>query len=152
MLFYHPLEHVAWVGYVAPKAVKDPNRWIAWSCRFWTAFLLTDLTCTHLKMLELGKRIRSGDDREAGRQNMVEMEQPYKKPQNKKELYKATIRALWQLRWNQVRSFCQLAPAIHWSLPNWSSDPWLEDPLLNGLMFSEAMVHAYQTVCEIIWQ
>jgi len=131
MVLYHPAEHVAWVGWGAPGVVADPNRWGAWSCKFWVAFIVADLCCTALKMRELEKRDRCEEDPAAA-------DPP-------RTCLVAEVRTL---RFNFARSSLSLLPAVHWSLPRWSTHPLLKEPVLNGLMATEALVHAVQTMVD----
>lgn len=45
-----------------------------------------------------------------------------------------------------VRSLLFTLPAINWSLPRWDTHPWLKESVVNGLMWTEAVVSFYQSV------
>ena len=57
MLFYYPLEHVAFTKWVSPKLIKaNAERYSALSCRFWGLYILSDLASVVFKLKELNKK------------------------------------------------------------------------------------------------
>ncbi len=59
MLFYYPLEHVAYVGWQVPQLVPrvNANKFSAISCWFWTAYIVGDFWMNCLKWKELKKKL-----------------------------------------------------------------------------------------------
>jgi len=55
MLIYYPLEHIALAKWMMPKLFLklNGNRFSAWSCRFWMAFIVADYFSAYLKNREL---------------------------------------------------------------------------------------------------
>ena len=59
MLFYYPLEHVAYVGWQVPQLVPrvNANKFSAISCWFWTVYIVGDFWMNCLKLQELKKKL-----------------------------------------------------------------------------------------------
>jgi hypothetical protein len=69
MLFYYPLEHVAYIGWQVPQLVPrvNANKFSAISCWFWTVYIVGDfwMNCLKwkelkMKMSDLGERMLTG--------------------------------------------------------------------------------------------
>jgi hypothetical protein len=143
MMFYYPLEHVAYAGWQMPNLVRvDANRFSAISCCFWTTYIVGDFWASCLKWAELKKKLlnlgelltgkKGNDDKEA----VVEILQEQQTLRNKIRHFK--LQAL--------RSLLFILPAINWSLPKWATDPLLSEPVVNGLMTAEAYTCVYQSL------
>jgi hypothetical protein len=139
MVFYHPLEHAAYVGWEAPALLPSPQRWdanlcSALSCQGWAVYIVADLFSSILKLKHLlSKRqtlLTSEDENNAIGDQCIEINH-----------------AIKQGVLQCVRCLLYLPPSIHYSLPKWAKDPWLRSDVVKGLMFSEAIVCMYQSLC-----
>eukprot|EP00978_Attheya_sp_CCMP212_P023092 scaffold69932_cov52-Attheya_sp.AAC.6 len=120
MLFYYPLEYVAYARWTSPKWIKaDAGKFSAYSCRFWLVYVVGEMIQCILKMKEL---------RQQKRLLMLE-----------KESHSNTDDEV-------VRDMCFIPPCMNWSLLDWERKPWLKEPLVNGLMLTESIVCMYQSI------
>lgn len=146
MLFYYPLEHVAYAGWQLPTLSKfsrdNANKMSALSCVFWTTYIIGDFWASCLKWNELKKKlndlgrllaIKKRDDDKAG---MMEVE---------KEQH-AVAKRIRIVKLQVVRCLLFILPSVNWSLPNWATNPLLGELPLNGLMLAEAYTSVYQTL------
>lgn len=127
MVGYYPAEHAAYLHWMVPKWLakgKSAERFSFWSCRFWTAYIATEVVQCLLQLKELSSSDNPDDNKD------------------EKDAKKRSIRL--QL----VRNAFFLAPAIHWSRSDWDTKPMLTSRKLNGLMFMEAVVCMYQTLTD----
>ncbi len=146
MLFYYPLEHVAYAGWQLPTLSKfsrnNANKISALSCVFWTTYIIGDFWASCLKWSELKKKMndlgrllamKKRDDDKAG---MMEVEQEQHAIAKKIRLVKLQV----------VRCLLFILPSVNWSLPNWATNPLLGELPLNGLMLAEAYTSVYQSL------
>eukprot|EP00573_Skeletonema_grethae_P000594 CAMPEP_0201691806 /NCGR_PEP_ID=MMETSP0578-20130828/4860_1 /ASSEMBLY_ACC=CAM_ASM_000663 /TAXON_ID=267565 /ORGANISM="Skeletonema grethea, Strain CCMP 1804" /LENGTH=299 /DNA_ID=CAMNT_0048177069 /DNA_START=50 /DNA_END=949 /DNA_ORIENTATION=+ len=146
MLFYYPLEHVAYAGWQLPTLSKfsrdNANKISALSCVFWTTYIISDFWASCLKwnelktkMNDLGRLLatKKRDDDKAG---MMEVEQERHAIAKKIRLVKLQV----------IRCLLFILPSVNWSLPNWATNPLLGELPLNGLMLAEAYTSVYQSL------
>ena len=146
MLFYYPLEHVAYAGWQLPTLSKfsrdNANKISALSCVFWSMYIIGDFWASCLKWNELKKKMndlgrllamKKRDDDKAG---MMEVEQEQHAIAKKIRLVKLQV----------IRCLLFILPSVNWSLPNWATNPLLGELPLNGLMLAEAYTSVYQTL------
>jgi hypothetical protein len=146
MLFYYPLEHVAYVGWQMPTLSKfssvHANKFSALSCVFWTTYIIGDFWASCLKWSELRKKLndlgrllamkKHDDDREG----LMEVEQEQHAVAKRIRLVKLQV----------IRCLLFILPSVNWSLPNWATNPLLGELTLNGLMLAEAYTSVYQSL------
>lgn len=144
MLFYYPLEHIAYAGWQMPKLVRvNANRVSAISCVFWTTYIIGDFWASCLKWKELKDKLASlrevlgkpkkSDD---GRKSLVELA----------EEEQSLVKRIRHIKIQVIRCLLFILPSINWSLPNWATDPLLSEVPLNGLMLVEAYTCVYQSL------
>jgi hypothetical protein len=125
MMAYYPLEHMAYLGWeapgVLPKSLSSPNRWSAWSCRCWLAYLMAELVQSIMRLRRLNQELEADAKQET----------------------KDSIR---HCQLQVTRTLLFTLPCINWSLPKWDTQPWLPENVCNGLMWLEAVVNVYQAV------
>ena len=147
MLFYYPLEHVAYAGWQLPTLSKfsrdNANKISALSCVFWSMYIIGDFWASCLKWNELKKQlndlgrllaVKKRDDDKAG---MMEVEQ---------EQYAIAKKRIRLQKLQVIRCLLFILPSVNWSLPNWATNPLLGELPLNGLMLAEAYTSVYQTL------
>jgi hypothetical protein len=143
MMFYYPLEHVAYAGWQMPNLVRvDANRISAISCCFWTTYIVGDFWVSCLKWAELRKKLfnlgellvgkKQADDKDAVGEILQEQQSILKK--------------IRHVKLQALRSLLFILPAVNWSLPKWATDPLLSEPVVNGLMLAEAYTCVYQSL------
>eukprot|EP00804_Cyclotella_cryptica_P010617 CCRYP_015185-RB/>CCRYP_015185-RB protein AED:0.43 eAED:0.45 QI:0/0/0/1/0/0.33/3/0/275 len=143
MMFYYPLEHVAYAGWQMPNLVTiDANRISAISCCFWTTYIVGDFWVSCLKWAELRKKLfnlgemlvgkKQADDKDAVGEILEEQQSILKK--------------IRHVKLQALRSLLFILPAVNWSLPKWATDPLLSEPIVNGLMLAEAYTCVYQSL------
>jgi len=143
MVFYHPLEHVAWAQWTMPKLMPrvDGNRLSAWSCRFWVVYIFADLVSSILKNRELEERrlklklVKGGHGEGGGDGDELK----------EKEIEKSMLMNKLQI----VRCAFFTGPCISWSLDDWATNPWLTENVCNGLSLAEAVTCMYQSLCSL---
>lgn len=137
MLFYYPLEHLAYVGWSVPNLLPavDANQVSAYSCRFWTAYIVGDMLASVLKWRELRARLsgQSDDGTEKDRETILEERSDIKKQ-------------IRNIKLQLFRLVLFIFPAIHWSLSDWATSPWLSERTCNLLMLAEAYACIHQTL------
>mmetsp|Transcript_16805 Transcript_16805/g.26218 ORF Transcript_16805/g.26218 Transcript_16805/m.26218 type:complete len:271 (+) Transcript_16805:262-1074(+) len=149
MLFYYPLEHVAYARWVAPELIDaDAEKFSAYSCRAWALYVVADIVSSFLKIRELCKRdedirkqlaslkISEEYSKSDGKVQMKEWENELEQLERKKYLQRLQ---LW-------RNAFYFLPLVNWSLPNWETDPWLPENLRNGLMLAESIICIWQSI------
>jgi Peroxisomal biogenesis factor 11 (PEX11) len=124
MVGYYPTEHVAYFHWMAPSWLargRSAERFSAWSCRCWVAYIVAE---SALCVLDLKKKSKTSTTTEtSGTDNNRQLQQ-------------------LQL----LRNALYIGPAVHWSLPNWDVSPWLSSPTLNALLFLESIVSMIQAL------
>jgi hypothetical protein len=150
MLFYYPLEHVAYAGWQMPnlKLVRkvDANRVSAVSCAFWTIYIVGDFWASCLKWQELKSKLSELGELLRGKkatENREAVEEVLEQQQS-------LLNKLRHVKLQALRSLLFILPAINWSLPNWATNPLLSEPVLNGLMLTEAYTSVYQSLRAMI--
>ena len=155
MLGYYPLEYGAYLQWQTPQLLvaqspPPPSRlaekWSAWSCRCWLAYLAAEMVQCGLRLREETQWLRQqahakktdGDSAESDDEQPLALAAP--------TTTTTTPHVITNLRLQLLRDALFTLPAIHWSLPNWDRDPWLPEPLVNTLMWLEAVVCMYQSV------
>jgi len=135
MAYYYPTEHAAYLHWKAPKLMRatdrSGNRWSAWSCRAWAAFIVADLAKGALQWREI-------------RQEQRILKQEEGEDQVSTEAQSASTASLRQVQLQISRNALFLLPAVQWALPNWDTDPWLSPDLINFLLWLESVVCLYQ--------
>lgn len=135
MLFYHPLEHVAYANWTMPKLFHrvDGNKMSAWSCRFWLAYIAADWISSILKNRELQEYKKTlllqGDNAAL---KIIEVDKSIK-------INRLQI----------VRNFFFAPPCLSWSLNKWATDPLLSENVINGMSWAEAVVCLYQSILSL---
>lgn len=143
MMFYYPLEHVAYAGWQMPNLVTiDANRISAISCCFWTTYIVGDFWVSCLKWAELRRNLfnlgeilvgkKQADDKDAVGEILEEQQ--------------SIIKKIRHVKLQALRSLLFILPAVNWSLPKWATDPLLSEPVVNGLMLAEAYTCVYQSL------
>mmetsp|Transcript_15427 Transcript_15427/g.28025 ORF Transcript_15427/g.28025 Transcript_15427/m.28025 type:complete len:316 (-) Transcript_15427:140-1087(-) len=143
MIFYYPLEYVAYAGWQMPQLVRvNANKVSAISCGFWTLYIIGDFWASCLKWKELKKKL--GDLREefAGKKRNDDKEAITDFPKEENAL----INRIRHIKLQLLRCLLFILPSINWSLPNWATDPLLSELPLNGLMLVEAYTSVYQSL------
>eukprot|EP00986_Skeletonema_menzelii_P002615 scaffold716_cov139-Skeletonema_menzelii.AAC.4 len=146
MIFYYPLEHVAYAGWQLPTLSKfsrdNANKISALSCVFWSVYIIGDFWASCLKWKELKKQlndlgrllaVKKRDDDKTG---MMEVEQEQHALAKRIRLVKLQV----------IRCLLFILPSVNWSLPNWATNPLLGELPLNGLMLAEAYTSVYQSL------
>jgi hypothetical protein len=163
MIGYYPLEHIAYLRWTSPQLLPGRNaeKMSAYSCRFWLAYIVADMTKSILKCKELLRRrseLVTDDDHEKEVSIFVFLKFLQKCESRQCAcflplLYSFVTQALVSLNHSIhneqlqiVRSLLFTLPAIHWSLPRWDTHPWLKESVVNGLMWTEAVVSFYQSL------
>ncbi|KAL3759525.1 hypothetical protein ACHAWU_000824 [Discostella pseudostelligera] len=157
MLFYYPLEHVAYIGWQVPQLVPrvNANKFSAISCWFWTVYIVGDfwMNCLKwkelkMKMSDLGERMLTGRTKRGadGGDANDEKENTVAELQNEVLTIRKSIR---HIKLQLTRCLLFILPCINWSLPNWATDPLLDEGPLNGLMLAEAYTSVYQSLCSM---
>lgn len=143
MLFYYPLEHVAYAGWKMPRSVRvDANRVSAASCIFWTSYIVGDFWASCLKWKELKANLRGLREVLTGvkrRDDKIAMAAVLDEEQ-------VILKKIRHIKLQLLRCLLFILPAINWSLPNWATNPLLGELPLNGLMLVEAYTSVYQSL------
>lgn len=123
MMAYYPLEHAAYLQWMKPKYQgRTAERLSYWSCRFWVAYIVTDLF-----------------------QNVMQLKQQQQqqaKDNDNSDAKKIVHNTQLQL----ARNCFFLLPGIHWSLSEWDRSPWLSNTTVNYCMWAEAITSLVQAV------
>ena len=146
MLFYYPLEHVAYAGWQLPTLSRfsrdNANKISALSCVFWTTYIIGDFWASCLKWNELKKKLK-----DLGRSLALKKRDDDKVGMEEVEKEQRTIaKSIRLVRLQVIRSLLFILPAVNWSLPNWATNPLLGELPLNGLMLAEAYTSVYQSL------
>ncbi|TMW64371.1 hypothetical protein Poli38472_012993 [Pythium oligandrum] len=130
MLVYYPLEHVSYIGYVAPKLLKiDANWFMRQSCWAWTAYVALDLYANQLRIMNLNKREKK---------LLADKDMPVdEKLQELASLRKRRT----ELYYLQLRNACFFPTCLHWSLER----GLIPEPLVQFLCFAEAITGFWRT-------
>ncbi|KAG7401533.1 hypothetical protein PHYBOEH_000591 [Phytophthora boehmeriae] len=125
MLAYYPLEHVSYVGFVAPKLLNvDAMKFSRTSCRIWGIFILLDIYANTLRIQAL-----------TAKEKQVKEQADLSDEERGSQL--ATIQARRrELYYVQLRNFFYFGPCVHWSLEN----GLLPQPLVSFSCAAEAVV------------
>jgi hypothetical protein len=146
MLFYYPLEHIAYAGWQMPKLSLvrgvDANRVSAVSCVFWTMYIVGDFWASCLKWQELKKKLSDLGELLSGKKATNDKEAVEEVLQQQQSL----LNKIRHVKLQVLRSLLFILPAINWSLPNWATNPLLSEPVVNGLMLTEAYTSVYQSL------
>mmetsp|Transcript_6748 Transcript_6748/g.12150 ORF Transcript_6748/g.12150 Transcript_6748/m.12150 type:complete len:312 (-) Transcript_6748:490-1425(-) len=138
MLFYYPLEYVAYAKWTSPKWIKaDAEKFSAYSCRFWLVYIVGEMIQCILKMKEL---------RQQKRLLMLEKESHSNKDDELQSEIQVIDKSIRLNLLQVVRDICFIPPCMNWSLLDWERKPWLKEPLVNGLMLTESIVCMYQSI------
>ena len=138
MLFYYPLEHMAYANWTMPKLFRrvNGNKMSAWSCRLWLIYIVSDLASSFLKNCELQdykqqllSRGKEGDN------ETVELVQIDK--------------CIKMNRIQIARNFFFTPPCLTWSLDKWATDPLLSENVVNGMSWAEAVLCFYQSILSL---
>lgn len=148
MLFYYPLEHIAYARWVAPELIDaDAEQFSAWSCRAWALYVIADIVASLLKIKEL----REND--EDIRKKLANMKTSYSKSDGKVQTkeWEEELEQLDRKRYSEKlqlwRNAFYFLPLVNWSLSNWETDPWLPEDVRNGLMLAESVTCIWQSFC-----
>ncbi|EQC39128.1 hypothetical protein SDRG_03336 [Saprolegnia diclina VS20] len=135
MLLYYPLEHVSFVGFVAPKWFNvDAMRAMRQSCMAWTVYVVLDMYANHLRLTKLAKREKMLEAK------IIDEANPDAVAERATEL--ATIQSTRQyLIINQWRNVLFLPNCIHWS----SERGIIPEVLVQFLGFAEGVLGIWQT-------
>ncbi len=151
MVFYYPLEALAYVKWKAPGMVAVPSyygsdhrlaeRASAWSCRAWVAYIVLDMVRS-VQVLST-QPAKQGNGQEDTSTEEEEEEEDHS------SLVGPTPQQRTSERLQILRNALYLAPAVHWSLPNWDTQPWLSDTTCKTLMWLEAVACMVQSVMNL---
>mmetsp|Transcript_7085 Transcript_7085/g.10158 ORF Transcript_7085/g.10158 Transcript_7085/m.10158 type:complete len:253 (+) Transcript_7085:238-996(+) len=132
MLFYHPLEHVAYAKYKMPKLMPNSinsAKLFAWSSRFWLIYIIADWASSVLKIRELRQKktllLETGPETESNIEEIRELEK--KSMINKMQIARCALFTL---------------PCMSWC----HEKPWLSDKIANVLCFVESVTNFYQSI------
>jgi len=159
MIFYYPLEHLAFGKWMAPNHIKrhikiDAEKYSALSCLCWLAYIVCDFYSSILKVSELEENKSKLNEIEVNRFNAS------KPKENEGEMVKVKNhgyvshvdnkilfleKAIQRCKLQLLRCVLQFFPAIEWSLPIWTKKQWLKNDLVNSIMSSEALVNFVQS-------
>ncbi|KAL7529603.1 hypothetical protein ACHAXR_003047 [Thalassiosira sp. AJA248-18] len=143
MLFYYPLEHVAYAGWQMPKLVRvNANKVSAISCVFWTTYIVGDFWVSCLKWKDLKAKL--GGLREVLVKSKRDDDKLAVADLSREE--QTLVNKIRHIKVQLVRCLLFILPAINWSLPNWATDPLLSELPLNSLMLVEAYTSVYQSL------
>ena len=166
MIFFYPLEHMAYISWKAPHLLFRgrvggycsssshlASRASAWSCRFWLSYLVLDIFRCMLSLREKPRqpselklaRSRSDDDSHKLKNGEICKEGP-KQDEASSSSSKNNVVSVRTEHLQIVRNILYVLPAIQWSLPNWDTQPCLPGDLVNGLCWLESVVGLYQGV------
>lgn len=150
MVFYHPLEHVAYVSWKMPKVLHrvNGNKWSAWSCRFWLVFILADWASSFLKNVELldyRNKILLVQDGQGQDETSSSSSSKGSDDNDSTHLKLRDVdKAILMNRLQMIRNFFFAPPCLSWSL--YDTDPLLSENVVNGMSLAEAVVCLYQTM------
>jgi hypothetical protein len=155
MIAYYPVEHVAFFLWMNPNAetILDmpADVWFYMSMRCWLVYLVTESLQCMLKYFELSRykvlvlQSKKNDlvrSPQYPTSNAFSNDDDSKSEVTPKELDGEIYNVVLLL----VRNSLYLLPCIHWSLTTWDTNPWLPDTMVNGLMWSEAVLSLYQAI------
>lgn len=130
MLVYYPLEHLSYVGYVAPKLLTiDADRFSRQSCIAWTMYVVLDIYANYLRIQALNKKEAL---------LLAEMEED----DAEKQVLLSTIRKCRkELYYIQFRNLCYLPTCLHWSMKNGLIPEWF----VQFLCFTEAITGMWRS-------
>ncbi|CAI5732740.1 unnamed protein product [Peronospora farinosa] len=130
MMIYYPLEHVSYVGFVAPKLLTvDAMNISRQSCRAWGVYILLDIYANALRI----RALTTKEKQLMEQQDLVDEE---------RSTQLASIQARRrELYYVQLRNFFYAGPCIHWSLEK----GFLPDRLVSFLCAAEAIVGLWRS-------
>eukprot|EP00956_Cyclotella_meneghiniana_P002050 scaffold2281_cov43-Cyclotella_meneghiniana.AAC.5 len=147
MLFYHPLEHLAYAGWQMPKLVKvDANRYSAMSNLFLTSYIVGDFWTSCLRLAEFKKKLSILDE------ILTEMKAGDKNKSGQRILEQQQL-LLGKVRLVKLQILCCLLlflPSINWSIQNWTAGLLISEQTTNGLMLAESYTSVYQSLCGML--
>ena len=178
MIFYYPLDHLAYAGWQMPKLVRvNSNKVSQISCLFWSIYTISDLWVSCLKWEELKKKLGSLESTLTGEKKNDDIEAvvsyvffscillichaesnqfifrrrtfPKKKQADAVKQKVNLINKIRHTKLQLVRCLLFVLPCINWSLPKWATDPMLSELHLNGLCLAEAYASVYQSLCSM---
>ncbi|OQS01321.1 hypothetical protein ACHHYP_01349 [Achlya hypogyna] len=135
MLLYYPLEHVSFVGFVAPKLLNvDAMRYCRQSCMAWTVYVVLDLYANNRRLEALAKKEKALEAK------TIDETDPEAVAERAAGLatIKATRRSLVLTQWRNVLF---LPNCIHWS----TERGIMPEVLVQFLAFAEGILGIYQT-------
>jgi Peroxisomal biogenesis factor 11 (PEX11) len=166
MVAYYPAEHVAFFLWMNPNAESFLNLsaevWFYISMRCWLVYLLAESAQCMIKYYELRQHKVSmqkskKDDIYYSQQcskNTLDFKPNRTDLSNGENNDNTTIDItpielndeIYNIIMLLVRNTFYLLPCIHWSMSSWDTNPWLPDLMVNGLMWSEAVLCLYQAI------
>ena len=138
MLFYYPLEHMAYANWTMPKLFRrvNGNKMSAWSCRLWLIYIVSDLASSFLKNCELQdykqQLLSQGKEGDNETVELVQIDKCIK--MNRIQI---------------ARNFFFTPPCLTWSLDKWATDPLLSENVVNGMSWAEAVLCFYQSILSL---
>ena len=152
MVFYYPLEALAYVKWKTPQMVVAPSyfgsdhrlaeRASAWSCRAWVAYIVLD-------MVRSVQELSTQPTKQGNGQEDTGTEEEDPDPSSLQVVVGLTPQQRTSERLQILRNALYLAPAVHWSLPNWDTQPWLSDTTCKTLMWFEAVACMVQSMLNL---
>ncbi|OQS03799.1 hypothetical protein THRCLA_21062 [Thraustotheca clavata] len=135
MLLYYPLEHVSFVGFVAPKWFNvDAMKFCRQSCMAWGAYIVLDLYANHRRLNQLAQKEK------ALAAKTIDEKDP-EAIAERDDAIAAIQKARQNLVINQWRNLLFLPNCIHWSTENGI----MPEVLVQFLGFAEAVLGVWQT-------
>ena len=152
MVFYHPLEHIAYANWKMPKVLHrvNGNKMSAWSCRFWLVYILADWLSSFLKnveLLEYRKKLMLLQDRQD--LDGVGCNKGNNDDDSTQLKLRLVDKTIFFNKLQMVRNFFFAPPCLSWSLNKWDTDPLLSENIINGMSLAEAVVCLYQTILSL---
>ncbi|KAH7474261.1 hypothetical protein PRIC1_013608 [Phytophthora ramorum] len=130
MVLYYPLEHVSYVGFVAPKLLDiDAMKFSRQSCQVWGVYILLDVYANALRI-----RALTAKEKQIKEQGELTDEE--------RATQLAAIQARRrELYYVQLRNFFYFGPCLHWSRKN----GFLPEPLVSIFCAAEAAVGLWRS-------
>lgn len=130
MIVYYPLEHVSYVGFVAPKLLNiDAMKFSRQSCQAWGIYILLDVYANALRIHAL-----------TAKEKQIQEQEDLSDEERATQL--ATIQARRrELYYVQLRNLCYAGPCIHWSLEK----GFLPDHVVSFFCAAEAVIGIWRS-------
>ena len=158
MACYHPLEIIAWLGWVTKwkrrgGGWRDPDKMSAWSCRFWLLYILLNLVKNGKKLNAISSAERGGrsSGQDKGDSRASDTKGGGSPQDDADDVPESKTVALCEISRREakvaiVKDVCYALPALTWSLPQWSTKPILSKKTVNMFCMAEALVNLWELI------